>query len=364
MAQFKLTGTQTAGLQVTGSSTGSVTVGSDTSIQVGVLASKGEKGDTGATGATGATGLQGPQGDTGATGATGATGPAGADGTGFTGGSYDGATGIVTFTSDDGLGFSTTDLRGGTITVQEEGTPLTTAATTLNFVGSTVTASGTGSTKTITISEPTATFDGLTDTNTTGIADGDLVKWDAGTSKYIPTTLNEADTSGDVSVGGDLVFTSGSGADFSANTGSVATGATVSSQVLTVYESGTWTPEVRDSFSGGGSAVASGVNSGEYVRVGNMITLQAHIQDIDTTVPAGTSSVYIWDLPYDPPNTTQFQGSCLYSNVNVPDLVVRLSNAGIFFGYYPAATYSPSILKFSDVNSGANDIWFTITYFI
>ena len=36
----------------------------------------------------------------------------GEDGKGWTGGSYDSGTGIVTFTSDDGLGFSTTDLRG------------------------------------------------------------------------------------------------------------------------------------------------------------------------------------------------------------------------------------------------------------
>jgi hypothetical protein len=39
-------------------------------------------------------------------------GAAGADGTGFTGGSYNVSTGVVTFTSDDGLGFSTGDLRG------------------------------------------------------------------------------------------------------------------------------------------------------------------------------------------------------------------------------------------------------------
>lgn len=39
-------------------------------------------------------------------------GAAGADGTGFTGGSYNVSTGVVTFTSDDGLGFSTSDLRG------------------------------------------------------------------------------------------------------------------------------------------------------------------------------------------------------------------------------------------------------------
>jgi len=39
------------------------------------------------------------------------------------------------------------------ITVQEEGNALSTAATTLNFVGSNVTATGTGATKTITISD-------------------------------------------------------------------------------------------------------------------------------------------------------------------------------------------------------------------
>ena len=40
---------------------------------------------------------------------------------------------------------------GGAITVQEEGSSLSTSATTLNFVGDNVTASGTGATKTITI---------------------------------------------------------------------------------------------------------------------------------------------------------------------------------------------------------------------
>lgn len=41
---------------------------------------------------------------------------------------------------------------GGSLTIQDEGSALSTAATTLNFVGAGVTASGTGATKTITIS--------------------------------------------------------------------------------------------------------------------------------------------------------------------------------------------------------------------
>ena len=52
------------------------------------------------------------------------------------------------------------------ITVQEEGSSLSTAATTLNFVGSNVTASGTGATKTITI---TGSSSGLQARKTTAV---------------------------------------------------------------------------------------------------------------------------------------------------------------------------------------------------
>lgn len=45
----------------------------------------------------------------------------------------------------------TINAAGGALTIQEEGVSLTTDATTLNFVGAGVTASGTGATKTITI---------------------------------------------------------------------------------------------------------------------------------------------------------------------------------------------------------------------
>jgi len=47
------------------------------------------------------------------------------------------------------------DSTGGSLTVQEEGSNLSTAATTLNFVGSGVTATGSGATKTITVSAGT-----------------------------------------------------------------------------------------------------------------------------------------------------------------------------------------------------------------
>jgi len=72
----------------------------------GVQGDQGDKGDKGDQGDQGIQGIQGDQGD------VGGQGDPGNDGLGWTGGSYDPPSGIVTFTSDDGLEFATGDLRG------------------------------------------------------------------------------------------------------------------------------------------------------------------------------------------------------------------------------------------------------------
>jgi len=59
----------------------------------------------------GADGADGVDGTNGTNGADGADGTNGTNGLGFTGGNYNSTTGVVTFTSNDGLGFSTGDLR-------------------------------------------------------------------------------------------------------------------------------------------------------------------------------------------------------------------------------------------------------------
>lgn len=90
------------------------------------------------------------------------------------------------------------------ITVQEEGTPLTTEATTLNFVGTNVTASGTGAVKTITI---------------TGTGAAGVTVQDEGTDlTTIATTLN-FEGAGVVASGNGAVKTitiAGGGAAFAA----------------------------------------------------------------------------------------------------------------------------------------------------
>lgn len=74
--------------------------------------------------------------------------------------------------------------------IQDEGTPLTTAASTLNFVGSGVTATGSGSTKTITVPGTDEKVKVSSDDTTPGYLNGKLV---AGSN----ITLNELGDPGD-----------------------------------------------------------------------------------------------------------------------------------------------------------------------
>tara|TARA_B100000035_G_scaffold29153_1_gene22401 strand:+ start:643 stop:2622 length:1980 start_codon:yes stop_codon:yes gene_type:complete len=64
----------------------------------------------------------------------------------------------------------TSDVTSGSITIQDEGSSLSTQATTLNFVGSGVTATGSGTTKTITISGGGGSGSSAADDITTGDA--------------------------------------------------------------------------------------------------------------------------------------------------------------------------------------------------
>lgn len=91
-------------------------VGTNDILQ-GAQGPKGDTGDQGVQGVQGDQGIQGIQGDQGIQGnqgVAGTDGTNGTDGTGWTSGSYNASNGVVTFVSDDGLGFVTGDLRSAT----------------------------------------------------------------------------------------------------------------------------------------------------------------------------------------------------------------------------------------------------------
>ena len=71
---------------------------------------------------------------------------------------------------------------GSTIVVQDEGSALSTNATTLNFVGAGVTASGTGAVKTVTVNAGVSTLAALTDTAISSAAGGQILLHDGSDS--------------------------------------------------------------------------------------------------------------------------------------------------------------------------------------
>jgi hypothetical protein len=101
---------------------------------------------------------------------------------------------VVSGTANGGKVFHTTNALGGTIgttaivwtelttasplTIKDEGTPLATAATSIDFVGAGVTASGTGAAKTVTIPGGASTLDDLTDVTITSPANHDQLAYD------------------------------------------------------------------------------------------------------------------------------------------------------------------------------------------
>ena len=144
---------------------------------------------------------------------------------------------------------------GGQITVQDEGSALSTAASTINFVGSGVVASGTGSTKTITISGGGGGGIALTDISVgaeaTASGDGGLAyNNSSGVFTYTPPTLSGiGGTTDNVTEGSSNLYFTDARIDTHLNTSSAS-----SNQVLSWNGSDyAW---VNQSGGGGGSGNA------------------------------------------------------------------------------------------------------------
>ena len=176
---------------------------------------------------------------------------------------------------------------GSTLTVQEEGSALSNAATVLNFVGSGVTASGSGGTKTITIG---GSIDDLSDVDITSNAPsaGQILKWDG--TNFVPGTDNSGSAASDsfttISVSGQTNVV----ADSSSDTLTLAAGNNMtittdsSTDTITLAATGGAGQIVKQSFNGTGSQAA--------------FTLSNTISDIDNI------SVYVSGVLQYPSNYT------------------------------------------------------------
>ena len=175
---------------------------------------------------------------------------------------------------------------GGQITVQDEGSALSTSASTINFVGSGVVASGTGSTKTITIAGGGSGGIALTDisvgSEATASGDGGLAyNNSSGVFTYTPPTLSGiGGTTDNVTEGSSNLYFTDARIDTHLNTSSAS-----SNQVLSWNGSDyAW---VNQSGGGGGSG-----NAFTNFAVSGQSTVQADSStDTLTLVAAGLNSI-------------------------------------------------------------------------
>lgn len=181
----------------------------------------------------------------------------------------------------------------------------------------------------------------------------------------LKTVANPSTRYGDQTiVDGNLVIgTAGKGIDFSATTS--ATGMT--SELLSDYEEGTWTPIV----SGGtiaGNAVPQ-TASGTYTRVGRQVTVNLTLNDIlNSYTTAPTGAVRIGGLPFAFTNDVYCIGLVLANTVTITKYLAAYSQSGnSYFTIIDAngdIASDFSFLQWSAVRDPYGDMYATLTYFV
>jgi hypothetical protein len=119
-----------------------------------------------------------------------------------------------------------------------------------------------------------------------------------------------------LSTGNLVIGTSGKGIDFSATTSGSGT---MTSELLSDYEEGTWTPVLARESGGPITATTSDLVA-KYTKVGNLVTVSLFFI-ITAVTSQGTSSNEIRGLPFAPANNSLGAGSVGRNNAFTTDVV-------------------------------------------
>lgn len=142
---------------------------------------------------------------------------------------------------------------------------------------------------------------------------------------------------------------------------------TSSSNKLDSYEEGTWTPVLSDASSGGNTATIA-TSLARYTKIGNIVTVTARIQDINTSGMTSSNALYIQGLPFTSNNTTTSAGSLVVDRIgtsgNQLNPYIGLSTTVLLIQEsYAAAGSQDSSLLVSAIGATGSDIQaLTITY--
>jgi len=215
-----------------------------------------------------------------------------------------------------------TDATGGggsSLTIQDEGSTLSTAATTLNFVGSGITASGTGATKTITVTGSGGSGIALADLSVasegTAAGNGSITYNNTnGQFTYTPPTLNGLSNAGDVDFGANKILY----ANVYATTGDLPSASSYHGMFAHVHgtgkgyyaHAGAWVELANNSqlnLDGLSDVSTSGVSSGQVLKYNG--TSWAPAADA-----SGSSGIALGDISVGSEGTASGDGSLAYNN--------------------------------------------------
>ena len=208
---------------------------------------------------------------------------------------------------------------GSSLTIQDEGSALSTAATTLNFVGSGITASGTGATKTITVTGSGGSGIALSDLSVasegTAAGNGSITYNNTnGQFTYTPPTLNGLSNAGDVDFGANKILY----ANVYATTGDLPSASSYHGMFAHVHgtgkgyyaHAGAWVELANNSqlnLDGLSDVSTSGVSSGQVLKYNG--TSWAPAADA-----SGSSGIALGDISVGSEGTASGDGSLAYNN--------------------------------------------------
>jgi hypothetical protein len=153
---------------------------------------------------------------------------------------------------------------------------------------------------------------------------GELAKFRGGVSA---DTISEMTSDSGVTIDalllkdGNMLPAATKGVDFSANAGTAAAGAATTSESLTWYEEGTWTPSLV--FAGAGTGVTYSAQVGHFTRVGRLVQFSVYI--VLTSNGSSTGSAAISGLPF----TAATQANGGYSACSIHGNKVSATNGSL-----------------------------------
>ena len=163
-----------------------------------------------------------------------------------------------------------------------------------------------------------------------------------------------------LSDGNLIIGTSGKGVDFSATPG------TGTSELLSDYEEGNWTPTLEGNDVNFTSITYDAAVFGTYVKVGKVVHVQGLMRTDAVTVGAAATYVIIGGLPFTPVNSACLSVSDVENwTVNNPSFLrIQASNTYMFIQYRTTANGAYSLLTPVAVATGAdsNIVRFSGTY--